>query len=152
MENTNWDNLTPVQRGLLLDAKEVLDRAYKPYSDFSVAAALFTTDNKTFVGVNIENAAYSPGICAERAAIAHAISAGGGRKYKAIAIIARPGNSLTTEKVTAPCGVCRQVLFEFSQVSEIDIEIILATTDLKKIIITTINELFPMGFGPDDLK
>lgn len=151
MKNIDYHNLNPIQRTLLLAAQEVLGRAYNPYSNFAVASALLLEDGKTIVtGVNVENAAYSPVNCAERTAIFKAV-ADGHQKFLAIAIIAKPPNG-STKKVTAPCGVCRQVIFEFSQISNTDIEIIMATTDMKTITISTINELFPLGFGPKDLK
>ena len=149
MKNVDYDNLTALQKGWLHAANATLDKAYNPYSHFAVASAILTIEGKTFTGVNVENAAYSPGNCAERTAIFSAI-ANGHKEFKAIAIIAKPDKGIT-KKVTAPCGVCRQVIFEFSQVSGIDIEVIMATTDMKKIIISTINELLPLGFGPADL-
>lgn len=149
MKNVDYDNLTALQKGWLHAANATLDKAYNPYSHFAVASAILTTEGKTFTGVNVENAAYSPGNCAERTAIFTAV-AGGYQKFKMIAIIAKPQTG-TTRIVTAPCGVCRQVIFEFSQKSGIDIEVIMSTTDMKKIIISTINELLPLGFGPADL-
>jgi cytidine deaminase len=151
MRKVNYQDLTAVQKGLLHAANETLDKAYNPYSKFFVGAAVLLSDSDTiFTGVNIENAAYSPCVCAERTAIFSA-AAGGHRKFSSMAIIAKPEHGVT-KKPTAPCGPCRQVIFEFSQISGIDIEIIMATTDMKEIIISSINELFPMGFGPNDLK
>ena len=79
------------------------DRAYAPYSDFSVGAALLGRDGRVWEGVNVENAAYPLGVCAERAAIARAVSEAGRRPgdFEAIAITA------------SPCGGCRQWLVEF---------------------------------------
>lgn len=74
----------------------------------------------------------------------------GERKYASIAVIGR-GKDFDTKDVTGPCGSCRQMLYEASQVSGTDLEIILSTTKKDKIVITTIKELLPLAFGPLDL-
>ncbi len=119
-----------------LDAKE---KAYVPYSNFRVGAAILMENGEIYTGCNIEIASYSPTICAERTAIFKAIS-DGQRKIKAIAVV---GDS----KYTYPCGVCRQVIREFGK----DAIIIVANSeeDYKKY---TLNDLLPYSFGPEDLK
>lgn len=92
----------------------MLDRAYAPYSHFRVGAALECRDGTVFTGCNIENAAYSPSICAERVAVSKAVSEGH-RDFARIAIAA------DTDRFTSPCGVCRQVLWEFAP----DLEVLL---------------------------
>ncbi len=87
-------------------AKKAREQSYCPYSGYSVGAALLCSDGSVFLGVNIENAAYSPTICAERSAFSAAISAGK-RSFLAIAVAAGGENMPT------PCGVCRQVMAEF---------------------------------------
>lgn len=72
------------------------------------------------------------------------------RMFDKVAIIAR-GEDFNTTEVTAPCGSCRQNLYESAQISERDLEIIMATTNQEKIIIASINELLPLAFGPKDL-
>lgn len=99
MTSIDWDALA--QR-----ARAMRDRAYAPYSGYTVGAALLAEDGRVFVGSNVENASYGLCLCAERAAIAAAI-AEGARTFRAIAI-ASPGDSPAT-----PCGMCRQVLAEF---------------------------------------
>lgn len=115
------------------------ERAYVPYSEFRVGAAVLTDDGKIYTGCNIENSSYTPTICAERTAIFKAVSEGS-LKIKAIAIVA-------DAKDTYPCGVCRQVLREFGR----DAEIIIANSedDYKTY---TLEELLPHSFGPEDLK
>lgn len=121
---------------LALDART---RAYVPYSHFRVGAALLAGDGKVYTGCNIENAAYSPTICAERVAIGAAIAAG-----------AEPG-SFTTIAVaadnavpTTPCGVCRQVLFELAPGLRV---IMVAAPELGEgRLEMTIEELLPRGF------
>jgi cytidine deaminase len=88
-------------------ARRVRVRAYAPYSRYSVGAALLARSGAVYAGCNMENAAFSPSVCAERAAVAAAVSAGE-REFEALAV-AGPGEGLC-----APCGVCRQTLFEFA--------------------------------------
>lgn len=88
-------------------AAAMLDRAYCPYSHFPVGAALECADGTVYTGCNIENAGYSPTLCAERAAAAKAVSEGH-RDFRRIVIAAR------SEDFCYPCGVCRQFLYEFA--------------------------------------
>lgn len=113
--------------------------SYSPYSNFRVSALVKTKSGKIFKGVNIENAAYSPTICAERSALASAIS-NGEREFSYIII---NGDS----KDTFPCGVCRQFIREFA---DTDTKIVIAnsTDDYK---IYTIEDLLPHSFSKKDL-
>ncbi len=150
MKQVAFDSLNKGQRDLLAAASKAMEHAYNPYSRFSVGAALWSQDGAIFTGANMENAAYSPTICAERAALASA-NAKGHRTFRSIAVIAR-GEDFDTNEVTAPCGICRQMLFEASQVSGCELEIILSTTRMDKIVMTSIGELLPLAFGPKDLE
>ncbi|MGC8710216.1 MAG: cytidine deaminase [Candidatus Micrarchaeia archaeon] len=135
----------------LLDAaEEAMEKAYNPYSHFYVGAALLTADGKIITGANYENASYGNTICAERAALLKA-NAEGYRRFKAIAIIAK-GENFDVDKPTAPCGACRQSIFEASQLSDFDIEVIMSNTKRDVIIIKKISELLPLAFGPLDLE
>lgn len=145
-----YESLTENQKKLLDEAEKAMDRAYNPYSGFSVGAALLTKDGRVITGANVENAAYGSSICAERSAILRA-NAEGHRTFKAVAVIAKGKNSDTTE-ITAPCGECRQVLNEFAQVSEYDFDVILSTTKKDKIKILKLSQLLSLPFGPKDLK
>ncbi|OGZ05281.1 MAG: cytidine deaminase [Candidatus Lloydbacteria bacterium RIFCSPHIGHO2_01_FULL_49_22] len=138
-----------MQSTALDEALLVLENSYNPYSHFCVGACLYTQDGKLVSGTNVENAAYGSTICAERSAILSA-NALGIRRFIGIAIIARGENFDTTE-VTGPCGSCRQMLYELSQISNCDLEIVLSTSKKDKIIVTTIKELLPLAFGPVDL-
>lgn len=100
-------------QNLIEAAFAVRGRAYAPYSGFSVGAALLAADGRIFAGCNIENAAFSPSICAERVAIAQAVSAGC-REFAALAVCGGPAERGAGEiDYCYPCGVCRQVLVEF---------------------------------------
>lgn len=139
-----------IQRQLLHAAAATMENAYVPYSHFKVGAAILTSDNRIITGANVENAAYASVIHAEQSAISNANSAGY-RTFQAIAIIGRSENFDTID-TTAPCGMCRQLLFEFAQISGIDTKIILSTTKQDKIVVTTISQLLPGAFGPKDLE
>lgn len=97
---------------LIQEAKKAMENSYSPYSGFQVGAAVLTKEGSIFKGTNIENAAYSPTICAERVAIAKAVSEGH-KEFAAIAVTAK--NSEGKEVMASPCGVCRQVMSEFCQ-------------------------------------
>ena len=92
-------------------AEQARERSYCPYSRFAVGAALLCADGTVFAGCNIENAAFSPSVCAERTAIFKAVSEGH-RDFAALAVAGGPAGS-PVERECPPCGVCRQVLREF---------------------------------------
>ena len=103
--------MTPEQ---LIDlAKEAMTRAYAPYSGFKVGAALLCDDGAVYQGCNIENAAFSPTVCAERTAIFKAVY-DGHRDFTAIAVCGGKDGIITG--LFPPCGVCRQVMREFCDV------------------------------------
>jgi cytidine deaminase len=126
-------------------ACEAQSRSYSPYSHFATGAALMAKDGRIFQGCNIENAAYSPTICAERAAFASAVSMGE-REFTQIAIVGGyPGQK---GDYCPPCGVCRQVMAEFCDPKQF--RIILAR-DVQDYKIYRLEELLPEGFGPANL-
>lgn len=122
---------------LISEAMEARKKAYVPYSNFAVGAALLTKSGKVYKGCNVENAAYSLSICAERVAVFKAVSAGE-KDFEAIAIV--------SETMAMPCGACRQVLREFSD----DIQVILADTEGERRVVTA-KELLPYSFTAKDL-
>lgn len=124
---------------LIDKAIKIRDQAYVPYSHFKVGAAVEMEDGSVFTGCNIENAAYTPTICAERVAIFKAISEGH-RKLIRIAIVAG-------DNMGYPCGVCRQVIREFGPEAEI-----IVAKDTEHYRIHSLKELLPYSFGPDDLE
>ena len=128
-------------------ALEARKSSYSPYSGFSVGAALLTKSGKIYKGCNIENAAYSPGNCAERTAIFKAVSEGE-REFEAIAIVGGKTDSKELD-ICAPCGVCRQVMMEFC--NDASFEIVLGKSP-QVYEVYTLKELLPLGFGPNNLK
>lgn len=150
MTRRNYDDLKNYQKTLLNEAEKAMDTSYSPYSGFSVGAALMTRNEQIITGSNVENAAYGNCICAERAALLRA-NAIGERMFICLAVIGR-GKEFKTKEATAPCGTCRQMIYESSVISETDIEIILSNTDKTNIVITSISELLPLAFGPDSLN
>jgi cytidine deaminase len=98
---------------LLEAARQASSRAYCPYSNFPVGAAVLTADGRVFEGCNIENASYGLTVCAERVAVFQAVAAGA-REITAIAIACPKGNP-DRPGTLMPCGACRQVLAEFGR-------------------------------------
>lgn len=124
--------------GLIEAARAVRLRAYAPYSRFLVGAALEAEDGSVFVGCNVENASYSVTLCAERGALAAAVSAGA-RRFRRVAIVT------DSERPTPPCGACRQALAEFGE----ELEVVSVGT--KQTRQWTIRELLPEAFTPEHL-
>ena len=125
-------------------AVTAMDHSYSPYSGYRVGAALETSDGLTFTGCNIENASFSPTVCAERTAVFKAISEGH-TKFRAIAIAGGKNGKITG--IFPPCGVCRQVLAEFCSS---DFLILLVKPDGYET--HTLGEFLPFGFSPDHVS
>ena len=122
---------------LIASAAAARERAYAPYSNFKVGAALRGKSGRVYAGCNVENAAYGLSMCAERTAIFKAVSEGE-REFEAIAVV--------TENGVSPCGSCRQVMMEFAP----DMAVIIADTQ-GRVRATTVRDLLPDGFTPDHL-
>lgn len=125
---------------LIALAVEMQQRSYVPYSHFPVGAALLCSDGTVFTGCNVENAAYGSTICAERTALVKAVSEGH-TDFSAIAITGQG------EDFCWPCGACRQMLYEFAP----GLKILVSRRD-GEVVSTTLNQLFPHGFGPKSLE
>ena len=121
-------------------AAEVREKAYAPYSNFKVGAALLTTEGAVFQGCNVENVAYPEGTCAEAGAIA-AMIAGGHSRIAEVAVIA------DSPMPVSPCGGCRQKLAEFA---DPDVKVTMATTDGLRVT-TTVRDLLPGVFTNDHM-
>ena len=120
-------------------ACEAMQNSYSPYSHFKVGACILTADGRTFKGCNFENASYGATICAERCAASCAIAAGA-RRFAAIAVVG-------STAVAWPCGICRQVLREFSDLS---LPVIVGAYG-KGYTVKTLGELLPESLSPEDL-
>lgn len=125
-------------------AEEARKSSYSPYSGITVGAALITAEGKVYTGANIENASYSPTICAERVAFFKAISEGE-RNFLAIAIAGGEADK-PAKADFPPCGVCRQVMAEFCSPS---FHIIWGNGE--KITDKTLGEVLPFGFDKTNL-
>lgn len=131
------------EKKLICAAMEARKKAYAPYSDFLVGAALLTESGKVYQGCNIENASYGAANCAERTAVFRAVSEGETR-LTAIAIV---GGMRDKDPVYAyPCGICRQVLREFCEPDQMRVIVARSETDYK---MWKLSELLPESFGPD---
>lgn len=124
---------------LIALALDVRANAYAPYSNYPVGAALLTRSGKVFSGVNVENAAYPLSMCAERSAIFKAVSEGE-RKFEMIVVATDNGGS--------PCGACRQVMSEFG----LDTRLLTVNERGEVVLDTTVRELLPEAFQPEDLE
>ena len=132
-------NLSDEERQALIDlANEARRRAYAPYSNYHVGAALRTRSGRIFTGCNIENAAYPTSICAERVAIFKAVSEGE-REFEVIAVATPNGGS--------PCGGCRQVMAEFG----LGMVVLIGDGEGRLVQETTVDGLLPGAFTPKDL-
>ena len=131
-------------RELVMEALKARKQAYCPYSGFAVGAALLCADGRVFTGCNIENAGYTPSNCAERTAFFKAVSEGV-LEFDAICIVG--GMNKKLNKYAAPCGVCRQALFEFGGP---ELNVIMAKSP-DDFIERSMDELLPFGFGPSNV-
>ena len=133
-------SLTKEKKQSLIElANTARQHAYAPYSNYPVGSALRTKSGRIFTGVNVENAAYPQTMCAERIAIFKAVSEGE-QEFEVITVVTDNGGS--------PCGGCRQVMAEFG----LDTIVLLADGSGQLIKETTVGELLPGAFRPEDLK
>ncbi len=120
--------------------------AYAPYSKFAVGAALLSKSGKVYTGCNIECATFSPTNCAERTALFKAISEGE-KEFAAIAVVGGKKGAPDDGRITSPCGVCRQMLYEFGGNG---LRVLMAKSETDYIE-KTLGELLPLGFGPEKI-
>ena len=120
------------------------EKAYAPYSGFAVGAALLAKSGRVYTGCNVECATYTPTSCAERTALCKAVSEGD-REFTAIAVVGAKVDAPDDGLVTSPCGVCRQMLYEFGGKA---LRVIMAKSEAEYVE-KTLEELLPLGFGPE---
>jgi cytidine deaminase len=125
---------------LIARAKEARKKAYAPYSNFKVGAALEAKNGKVYTGSNVENASYAVTCCAERTALVKAVSEGV-KSFRRIAIVADTGEPCP------PCGVCRQALYEFAP----NLEVIMANTK-GMVEVMPLGELLPHAFHSERMR
>jgi cytidine deaminase len=142
---TTYNELDEIQKNLVDEAQRVSDNGYDPYSHFYVGAAVLTGGRSIYTGANIHTASYAS-LCAERVAIGNAIS-NGEYRFDKIAIFAKC-DSFEVDHQSGPCGICRQAIWEFSELNGNDTEIMVADSNKDKVLVTRIKELHPRGFGP----
>lgn len=133
------------KKSLIKIAIDNLENSYAPYSHYNVSAAVVTGSFRTYTGVNVENASYPAGICAERNAIFSAINCGE-KEILSIAIVG--GREYSIKDYCVPCGICRQVIREFCRPRNVDIIIAKSVDDFK---VFTLDQLLPLSFGPSNL-
>ena len=143
--------LSKEQKNVIEAAKKATSGSYAPYSHFHVGAACLLDNGEIISGSNQENAAYPSGICAERTTLFYAMAKYPNAKVKKLAVVACDDNGVMTEKISAPCGACRQVIYETECRSGGPIEIILPTANDGNYIFKSTKDLLPFGFGPDFL-
>lgn len=133
------------KKELIREAFLARERAYSPYSNFSVGAALLATNGTVYRGCNIENSSYTPTNCAERTAFFKAVSEGV-TTFEAIVVVG--GKKGDVVSYCSPCGVCRQVMMEFCDPKKFIIILAKSEDDYKEF---TLEEMLPLGFGPGEL-
>lgn len=140
-----YDELSEPVRLLVDMAKKATERAYAPYSRFSVGAAIALDNGEIVTGSNQENVAYPSGLCAERTACFYAHSRFPEARFEAVAIAARGTDGKFTSEPTAPCGACRQALLEYEMLAGHDVRIYLAAAD-KVVALPSVKSTLPLAF------
>ncbi len=149
VEYCDFTQLEPEEQTLLQIAQAVMHNAYNVYSDFLVGAAVQTRSGSNYRGTFMENASQGLSVCAEVSAILAANTAGE-LNIHTIAVVGGP-KSKPSDIIVTPCGRCRQVIYEASQVAQCDIDVICSNKDLTQILRTKISYLLPLPFGPSDV-
>lgn len=142
----HWKELPEYEHVLIENAHEAAQKAYAPYSDFKVGAALLLSDGTIVKGNNQENIAYPSGLCAERVALFYAGATYPGTAVKTIVVVAE-GDLIGEDECVSPCGSCRQVIAESESRQETPIRIILVSRDGKTWIFDSINDILVFPFG-----
>lgn len=143
-ELNNIDSLSEDEKGLIIAAAGVMKRAYNPYSGFHVGAAALTEKGSIYLGTFLENASYGMTICAEPAALMAANTAGDFNIVAMAIVGGHPSDSQNS--VLTPCGRCRQIIHEASQVNGHDILLLCCDREMTRFMRTSISELLPVPF------
>lgn len=143
-------NLEAELKKLLEVAKLARERAYAPYSNFKVGAAVMLDNGEIIPGNNQENAAYPSGLCAERVALFAAKSKYPDATITALAVYTNTGD--IKGEVPSPCGSCRQVMLEYEFMQNAPYKVLMAGSQESLVLIPRAQELLPFGFTPNELK
>ena len=143
---SDWKDLSIEDQILVDKAYDALETAYAPYSEFKVGASVRLDNDAIITGSNQENAAYPSGLCAERVALFHIGSNYPKQSIKTICVVAK-GDLLPLDKLLSPCGGCRQVMLESENRQENKIKVIIVNQDNRTMVIPSVIDLLPFGFG-----
>ena len=141
----NMKALEPKDEALLQAAKGALNNSYSPYSSFKVAAAVLLENGEILTGTNQENASYPVGICAEGTVLSAVSAMHPNVAVKKMAVTVKSGKSLVSSPV-APCGICRQRIYEYEMRFNSDIEIIMMGEEGEVYAVKSIKDLLPLAF------
>ncbi len=149
---SSGEELTEEIKACMIEqAMDTLKHSFAPYSHYNVAAAALFSSGRIYTGANVESAAFTATVCAERNAIHHAI-AQGERRLIAIAIVGGPDSDeaedLARYDYCTPCGICRQVMRDFADPHTMKIICARSADDYRE---WTLDEMLPESFGPEDL-
>lgn len=146
------EELSTEDNHLLQKATDMCKKAYSPYSEFNVGAAVLLENGEIVTGSNQENAAYPSGICAERVAMFKASADYPDTEFSTIAVAASSA-LINIEKPVSPCGACRQVMKEYENKFKNKIRVILSGEKSGYVyIIESIEDLLPFSFKSDDIE
>ncbi len=143
--------LEPAERELVAASREMTARAYAPYSEFFVGAAVMLENGQVIKGSNQENGAYPSGLCAERVAVFAASAMFPGTPMKMIAVSAKSPR-LTMDAPVSPCGACRQVMLEYENLQQKPIKLFLSKENGSILVIEKVEDLLPLSFSGQVLK
>lgn len=143
---SKYEELSDSERHLVDEAQQASLRAYAPYSNFSVGAAILLSNGEIITGSNQENVAYPSGTCAERTACYYAHSQYPDAKFQTIAIAALGTDGKEVTRPISPCGSCRQALLEYEQLFSDNIKVILVGAE-DIYILQSIKSLLPLAFS-----
>ena len=144
------DELDADDRQLLIEARNVTDQAYAPYSNFHVGAAAKLSNNKIVTGTNQENASYPVGICAERVLLSAISSFHPGIAIETM-VVSYQSKKIRSDHPISPCGMCRQALQEFEGRMDKPIRLILSGMEGKVYVIKSASLLLPLAFTNEEL-
>jgi cytidine deaminase len=146
---SNWTDLPEQEQRLVDKAYEAMENAYAPYSEFKVGACALMDDGSFILGNNQENAAFPSGICAERVALFYAGANFPNKKVLTLCIVAK-GDLMPASQLLSPCGGCRQVMLESENRQKQPIRVILVNQDKRTMVLDSVIQLLPFGFGRID--